>query len=146
MYEVVVTVHILSGMAWIGALIVFLWGSLNVRAERGDEEAIAFGDRLEKATTLITYAPFLVVGTGIAQVLMSNQHDWPHLWIILALVLFVTALGLGGTNDAMFKKAQKKADETGEVPTKAFNLSMRLLWVELAVMVAIVVLMVAKPI
>lgn len=146
MYEAIVTLHILSGMAWVGGLIVFLWGSYSLRAELGDAETIEIGDRLAKATTFLIATPFLVIGTGITQVLMSEQHDWSHLWIIVALVLVLFAFAVGSTNDAMFKKAQKKAEEAGEVPTRAFDVSLRLLWVELAMMVAIVALMVFKPV
>ena len=145
MYEAVVTLHILSGMAWVGGVFVFLLGWQNVRAEKGDAESIAVGNRLEMATKLITATPFLVLGTGIAQVLMSEQHDWSHLWIMAAIALFVAILGAGGTNDAMFRKVQKRAGDPANVPAKAFDLTIRLLWIEFALMVAIVVLMVTKP-
>ena len=146
MYEAVVTVHILSGMAWVGGVLVFLLGWQSIRAERGDAESIAMGDRLEKATKLITATPFLVLGTGIAQVLMSEQHDWSHLWIMLAIGVFVAILAVGGTNDATFKRAQKRAGgDPGKVPVEAFDLSIKLLWIEFALMVVIVILMVTKP-
>lgn len=146
MYEAIVTLHILSGMAWVGGVLVFLLGWHTIRAEKGDAEAIAVGDRLERATKLITATPFLVLGTGITQVLMSEQHDWSHLWIMLAITLFVVIVVVGGANDATFKKAQRRAGEPGKVPAKAFDLSIKLLWVEFGVMVAIVTLMVFKPV
>ena len=146
MYEAIVTLHILSGMAWVGAGIVFLWGSHNIRTERGDAEVLEVRDRLEKATTAITWTPFLAIGTGIAQVLMSEQHDWSHLWVVLAVVLAVLALTLGGVNDAGTKKAQKESEESGEMSAGVLDRSMRLLWVEMAVMAAIVALMVIKPV
>ena len=145
MYEAIVTLHILSGMAWVGGGIVFLWGAHNIRSDSGHAAAIEMWDRLEKATTALTLTPFLVIGTGIAQVLMSEQHDWSHLWIILALVLVVAALGLASVNDARLKKAQRRAEEAGNIPTVAFDRSIRSFWVELLILGAIVTLMVTKP-
>lgn len=145
MYEAVVTVHILSGMAWVGAGIVYLWGSHTIGAQKGEEEALHTRDRLEKATAAISVAPFLVIGTGIAQVFMSEQHEWSHLWIILGLALAVAALSLGAANDAGTKKAQRAQWERGQLASRTLGRSIRLLWIELAVMAAIVALMVTKP-
>ncbi len=53
MYEAIVTIHILSGMAWVGAGFVFWLGARNIARERGEREATEVLDRLDKATMII---------------------------------------------------------------------------------------------
>lgn len=145
MYESVVTLHILSGMAWVGGLIVYSLAAPLVRREAGERQATSTIERMDKATIWLAVTPFLVIGTGVAQVLMSEQHDWSDLWVIGAIGLVVASFAVGGTNDYLWRKSLKEADE-GSTRPGAFDRLVRLLWLETLVLVGVVSLMVFKPI
>lgn len=143
MYEAVVTLHILSGMAWVGGLMVYSIAAPTMRRERGVARATANIERMDKATIWLAITPFLVIGTGITQVLMSDQHDWSDLWIMLAIGLVVTSFAVGGTNDYLWRKSLKKAE--AEVDPSAYDRLVRLAWLETLVLLTVVILMVTKP-
>ena len=101
----------------------------------------------EKTTTLLfTIAPILVLATGIAQVAMSSQHEFSQLWIILAIVLFVVTAIMGGGIGGRWEKQMKEAREDGRSLPSVFDRWLRLGWIEMLVLAAIVALMVYKPV
>lgn len=147
MYEAVVTLHILSGFAWVGGGFTLMLGARNIKRTEGHGAAEQMLDGLETTTKwLFGIAPPLVLLTGIVQVLMSEQYDWSDLWIILALVLFVFTAISGGGVSGRWEKQMKEAREEGRSLPAVFDKWLRLGWVEMVVLVAIVALMVFKPI
>ncbi len=147
MYEALVVVHILSGFAWVGGGFVLILGARNIKAADGQATADQMVGAFEKTTTLLfNVAPPLVLVTGIVQVLMSEQYDWSHLWIILALALFVVVAIMGGGIGGRWEKRMREAREDGRSLPDVFDRWMRLNWTEMVVLAAIIALMVFKPI
>lgn len=147
MYEAIVTVHILSGFAWVGGGFALMLGARNIKKAEGQATADQTVGVFETTTKwLFGIAPPLVLITGIVQVLMSEQHDWSQLWIILAIVLFVFTAISGGGISGRWEKQMKQAREEGRSLPNVFDKWLRLGWVEMLVLVAIVALMVFKPI
>ena len=147
MYEAILTVHILSGFAWIGGGFVLMLGARNIKAADGQKAVDQMVGAFEKTTTLLfVIAPILVLATGIAQVAMSSQHEFSQLWIILALVLFVLVAIMGGGIGGRWEKQMKEAREDGRSLPDVFDRWLRLGWIEMVVLAAIVALMVYKPI
>ncbi len=145
MYEAVLTLHILSGMTWVGGLIVYSIAAPSLRREQGEPKAADIIERMDKATIWLAVTPFVVIGTGITQVLMSEPHDWSDLWVTLAIGLVILSFVVGGTNDYMWRKSLKEVDDEAIMP-RAFDRLVRLLWLETAVLFAVVALMVFKPV
>ncbi len=147
MYEAVLTIHILSGFAWVGGGFGLMLGARNVKRADGQATADQMVGALETTTRwLFGIAPPLVLITGIAQVLMSEQHDWSQLWIILAITLFVFTAISGGGISGRWEKQMKQAREEGRSLPDVFDKWLRLGWVEMTALVAIVALMVFKPV
>ncbi len=147
MYQAIVTIHILSGFAWVGGGFLLLLAARNIKKTEGQQAADDAVGALESTTKwLFGIAPPLVLVTGIVQVLMSVQHDWTHFWIMAALVLFgVTAFMGAGISDR-WEKQMKEAREDGRSLPELFDRWVRLGWIEVVVVVAIVALMVFKPV
>ena len=147
MYEALLVVHILSGFAWVGGGFVLMLGARNIKAAEGQEAVDQMVGAFEKTTTLLfVIAPILVLVTGIAQVAMSDSYDFSQLWIILALVLFVVTGILGGGVGGRWEKQMKEAREDGRSLPAVFDRWLKLGWVEMVILAAIVALMVYKPI
>ena len=101
--------------------------------------------RLERASAALTPAPFLVVGTGIAMVVISGAWAFSQVWVYLSLGLFVIALSLGAMIEDPAEKRIIRAREQGGSAPDALDRFVRFGFVEILVMVGIVFLMVFKP-
>lgn len=147
MYEAIVTIHILSGFAWVGGGFALMLGARNIKAAEGQATADQVVGVFERTTNLLFgIAPPLVLITGIAQVLMSEQHDWSDLWIILASGLFIVSAIMGAGVSGRLEKQLKEAREAGRSLPDVFDRWLRMGWLEMVVLVAIVALMVFKPV
>lgn len=147
MYEAILTIHILSGIAWVGGGFVLILGVRNIKAAEGQAAADHTIGALENTTKwLFGIAPPLVFITGIAQVLMSEQHDWSDLWIMWAVALAVVSAILGAGVAGRWEKQMKGAREAGRSLPDVFDRWMRLNWYEWAILLVIVALMVFKPV
>ncbi len=147
MYEALLVVHILSGFAWVGGGFVLMLGARNIKAADGQEAVDQMVGSFEKTTTLLfNIAPILVLATGVAQVAMRSSYDFSQLWIILAIVLFVATAIMGGAIGGRWEKQMKAAREDGRSLPDLFDRWLRLGWIEIVVLAAIVALMVYKPV
>lgn len=147
MYEAIVIVHILSGFAWVGGGFVLMLGARNIKAADGQANADSMVEAFEKTTALLfAIAPILVLATGIAQVVMKTSYDFSQLWIILAIVLFVATAIMGGAIGGRWEKQMKAAREDGRSLPDLFDRWLRLGWIEMVILAAIIALMVYKPV
>ena len=144
MYEAIVLVHILSGFVWIGGFFLIM----GTRRRKGEGAEVAAGHTLglvERSNTwLFNITPFLVLITGVIQVVMSDAWDFSQLWIILAITLFVVALVIGGGFGERLLKQMRDAE--GQTVPALFKRWAIVSWIDMVVLIAIVALMVYKPI
>jgi hypothetical protein len=146
-YELLLTLHILAMATWFGSsLAITAMGFMSLKT--GPE---AFGTFTLPATKWASRAHpaagVVLLLTGFAMVADAN-YDF-ELWIILAIVGLVVAMGIGGaligkTADGIVKRLEAGSMTTDELTTDARQL---LLYtrIELVIVVLVVVDMVAKP-
>jgi uncharacterized membrane protein len=151
MYNLLVVLHILSAIAWVGGGLTQQLGVIQARKRGGSAEA----DRVFLASAwmekyIYMPAPILVVLTGITMVLTNDSWAFSQIWIYSALALIVVAGVLGGAVGGKLEKkiVELRAEDAvgGPQYAEVLGRAIRNGWVELAVMVAIVFLMVYKPI
>jgi uncharacterized membrane protein len=145
MYEAILVVHIVSGFAWVGGGLSAMVAAGIIKRNEGQATAESTIRLLDKATWPIGFAPPIVLLTGIAQVVMNDSWDFSQLWIILAIVLVVAAFSVGAGFLDPWQKQMEEARQEGRSLPGLFNRFLRLGWLEMAVMIAIVALMVYKP-
>ncbi len=146
-YELLLTLHILAMATWFGSsLAITAMGFMSLKT--GPE---AFGTFTLPATKWASRAHpaagVVLLLTGFAMV-ADADYDF-ELWIILAIVGLVVAMGIGGaligkTADGIVKRLEAGSMTTEELTTDARQL---LLYtrIELVIIVLVVVDMVAKP-
>jgi uncharacterized membrane protein len=140
-YQLFLVVHILAGMAWLGGgLVIQITGLRALRL--GGRPAV---DRVRRDlswadTWLAIPAPLLVVGTGIAMVVVDTGWQFGQTWILIATATVGVYQALALTLGARLYAQQETG--LGDQPTRAL---LRLGNVLLALLTGIVVLMVFKP-
>ena len=140
-YRLLLVVHVLAGMAWLGGgLVIQITG---LRAFRlGGRPAV---DRVRSDlswadTWLAVPAPLVVVGTGLAMVVVNTGWRLAQTWIWTSLAMIAVYQALALTRGAHLYRQQEKG--RGDQPTRSL---FRLGNVLLALLTGIVVLMVFKP-
>ncbi|MGB7861236.1 MAG: DUF2269 family protein [Acidimicrobiia bacterium] len=147
MYELVVVMHILGAIAWIGSGFLLTLGFGRIRSAEGPAAVDQTMVRMESTANLIfVVAPPLVLLTGIGMVLWSDAWAFSQVWIYLALGLFVVTAILGGGVSGKMEKEMKKARESGTDASDVLDRFLKVGWLEMVILAAIVVLMVYKPI
>ena len=145
MYEFLVVVHILSAIAWVGGGLLVMVSLRSIRNSEGHPAAERTLLRLEKASAVLNPAPFLLVATGIAMVVMSNAWAFSQVWVYVSLGLFVLALFLGGGIADGAGKQILRAQEEGSSAPRQLDRLIRVGFLEVVVMIGVVFLMVYKP-
>ena len=140
-------IHIVAGAAWFGAGTTTVMLSSRAR-QRG--ELFSFVQQMEwVGPKLGPPVSIGVVGTGIWMVARSGEFDFSDAWVIGALVGFVVLLAIGvGYHARQYKKINAAASEHGEGSSVVADLitgSFRAAQIEVAVLLVIFWLMVAKP-
>jgi uncharacterized membrane protein len=147
LYEVLLFIHILAAMVWVGGSIMLF--IVTGRVDRtGDAQFRArFMTTAAVVGPVIGASSFVVLGAGIWMVLERDAIELSQTWIWLALILFgVTAIG----GLAYFGPASKRivaALEAGQMEeadrrARTFSLASRL---DTLLLLVIVGLMVFKP-
>ncbi len=151
MYTTLLFVHILAGIAWIGTGFALVMSVRNVLAKDGQTAADLLIERSDWATKWVFIpAPLLVLATGLTMVFLNQGVRFTHIWVAVALVLFLTTMGLNGAYGSKLEKRMVAAREAGQVDTPEYRgLIDRYIGVahwDLLIVVAIVAMMVFKPI
>ena len=147
MYELLVVIHILSAMVWIGGALVMLVTFRNIKRSEGQAVSDRTLGRVERASDLIFLpTPILVIATGLTMVIVSDAWAFSQLWVYLAIGLFVIVLILGAGFGDRMERQMKQAREEGRSLPGVFDRFLRLGFIEMGVVVVIVFLMVYKPI
>jgi len=147
MYELLVTLHILSAMVWIGGGFVMMGSFRNLKRAEGQAAADQTLGYLEPAMYwFFLPAPFLVVATGIAMVFLNDAWAFSQVWISLAIGLFLVALIMGAGFGDRMEKQMRQAREEGRSLPDVFDRYLRLGFTEMGVVLVVILLMVYKPV
>jgi uncharacterized membrane protein len=149
-YRLLLLVHILAGMAWVGGAIVIQVTLLAARRSQPPEGV----DRVMRSfawadTWLALGAPLVVVISGVAMVLINGAWSFEQAWILGSIGLVVAYEVIAMTIGARLYRQVEDARTQGRLETATHAGTMRA-WgrlgsVLLAMLVAIVGLMVLKP-
>jgi uncharacterized membrane protein len=149
-YRLLLLVHILAGMAWVGGAIVMQATLFAARRSQPPEDV----DRVMRSfawadTWLALGAPLLVVITGVAMVLINGAWGFEQAWILASIGLVVAYEVSAMTVGARLYRQAEEARTQGRLQTAGHAGTMRA-WgrlgaVLLAMLLAVVVLMVLKP-
>jgi uncharacterized membrane protein len=149
MYELLVLVHILAAIAWVGGGFtqqLAISQAAKVGSASADRQLVSM-EWMEKY--IYMPAPLLVLATGITMVIVSDAWGFSQSWVYSALILIVISGVLGGAVGGRLEKRLIALREEGSVETPGYAevlaRATRTGWLELVVLVAIVALMVYKP-
>ena len=147
MYELLVIVHILSAMVWIGGAIVLMLSFRGLKKAQGQAAVDETMGRLEPVMNRIFLpAPILVVATGITMVIVDDAWAFAQTWVFLAIGLFVVVLVMGGGFGDRMERQMRDARAEGKSLPDVFDRYLRLGFIEMGFILVIVLLMVYKPI
>ena len=128
-YNIVKVLHILCAIIGFGSVFLASFYYQQARARRGSE-GVAIIEAYRLVGKIATYFMVAVLLLGVALVLMSDDAiNFGDTWILLSLVVFVIALGIGGAVvDPMEKRAldlQQEIVVAGEAgaPTQVAELA-----------------------
>lgn len=144
-YDLLVFIHILSAMVWVGG--GFVLAAVERRAHKtgGQTGLVRTMTELEWLDNWIfTPAPLLVIATGVTMVVVSDAWAFSQPWIYLALALIVIEFVTGYRDLERLKTTREGGVETPEF-ARAVRAYMRFAPLAIAMLGAVVVLMVFKP-
>ncbi len=148
MYEILLFVHVLSAILWIGGVAALLWTVRDARAREGAAGADPTLERVERLLMVYIAGPLLVVVSGIAMVIVSDAWSFSQPWVYLALGLFVVGAAVFSTASGAETQI-KAARAAGTVASAEYaGLQSRFLnrsGLATAILAAVVILMVFKP-
>ncbi len=149
LFEVLLFVHLLAAMIWIGGALVGALIGVFIRRQ-GDAEAmskfcIAFAS---VAGPAFGGSSLLVVGTGIWMVAESSI-EFSALWVSLSLAGWLVSMVMGATvvGGTWFKvgKLLQEPGATLDAIAPTIDKAVRLTWIDLAIRIGVVLLMVWQP-
>jgi uncharacterized membrane protein len=150
MYKLLVFVHILAGVVWLGGGIYAQLFSQRFLSLKSDEAVESYMGVTERVNGVVfSIAPPVALLAGIGLVVWGESWNFAQVWVYLALGLAVVAAAIGGGLESSAAKSAKSALEdegaSGSRFTAAVDRLHRLGWVDVTVVVAILVLMIFKP-
>ena len=148
MYELLVLIHVLSAVVWIGGVIALF---VMIQYTRRNEGAVAADTVLARVERLLMFylaGPIVVLASGITLVAVSDAWSFSQPWIYLAIAVFIIGGAVYGTSGGA-ERGIKAAREAGRVATDEYatlqGRYMRSAWLGTAILAAIEILMVFKP-
>jgi hypothetical protein len=110
MDETILTIHILSAAAWIGASMFFAFAGPRFAKAGGPPAITWIGIVIEAIRKFLVPAALLTAISGMALVETQDQWEWSDGFISIGLAVFVVVLGIGtGFNLPNLKKVQTAA-------------------------------------
>jgi len=149
-YRWLVLVHVLAAMAWVGGAIALEATLFAARRSQGPDGVDRVMQSLRWADTwLAVPAPLLVLGSGVALVLVSGAWGFTQAWILgsigLVVAYEVVAVTIGARLYRRIDDARRAGTLVGDGHAATMRAWSRLGVLLLAILVAIVGLMVFKP-
>lgn len=113
MYELVVFIHILSSMVWVGGGLFAQFTVAHLRKNGGEHAVADYLVGLEWADNRVFgLSSGLVFLTGITMVFLSEAWAFSQLWVIVALTLFLVDGALQGIFGGRALKELREAFNT----------------------------------
>lgn len=148
-YEFLVTVHVLAAITWVGSDLHAQF--LAVRAQkRGPKETADFAlDAADWGNRALVASSLLLILTGVLGVI-EGPWEFSQAWISIGMAVWIVGFVLGaGFFGPTLKRISGYVEEDGGVMTERSEV----LWtriilltrIQLALLVIVVVVMVAKP-
>jgi len=149
LYRLLLLIHILAGVAWVGVGLVIQVTAYRTFRTEGPEAADGMMARFAWADDWVAIpAPLLVVGSGIGMVGMSGGWGFSQTWIWLSLAVVVAyetlALTVGARVYADVEEG-RLAPESQPRRDEALGRLLRLGTLLVTLLVGILILMVYKP-
>jgi uncharacterized membrane protein len=145
MYDVVLLIHILSAMVWVGGGFLVLTTTRHVGKVGGLEGAHRIVRDLEWADTWIfTPAPLMVIATGVTMVIMSDAWSFTQPWGYVPIALILVEFIVGDRDVKRMRAAHARGADDPEFG-EALAGYLRIGFVALGLFAVIVFLMVFKP-
>ena len=148
MYELLVFVHILSAVVWVGGG-VFVQVQARQTFRNGDQAAIGkYIDSLEEVSKVIfNVAPPLTLLAGIGLVVWSPAWGFSQFWVYGALALVALSIVFGAVLSGKAMGTIRDAAGSGDGRSLAAGISnlARFSAIDILVLLAILALMVFKP-
>lgn len=119
MDETILTIHILSAAAWIGASMFFAFAGPRFAKAGGPPAITWIGIVIEAVRKFLVPAALLTAISGMVLVATQDQWQWSDGFVSIGLAVFVVVLGIGtGFNLPNLKKIQRYAAD-GDFPAVA---------------------------
>ena len=146
-YEVMLFVHIVGAMVWIGGSIMLGFVSAKVQGTGDAQFRARFATAAGVVGPVIGVSALLLLAAGIGMVLQSDAITLSELWVWLGLALFGVSAVVGAAYFGPASNRIVKALEAGQIEeadrrSRTFNMVSRL---DTLLLLVIVGLMVFKP-
>lgn len=113
MYELIVFIHILSAMVWVGGGLFAQFTIAHLRSNGGDSAVAEYLIGLEWAENRVFgLSSGLVFLTGLTMVILSEAWAFSQLWVIVALALFIVDSAIQGIMGGRALKDLRAAAES----------------------------------
>ncbi len=150
LFEILLVVHILAAMIWIGgALVGMLIGMFIAKGDDANAMSKFCTAFASIAGPAFGGSSLVVVGTGIWMV-ADSAIEFSALWVSLSFAGWLVSMLMGATIVGMsWTKVGKVLREPGatiEGTRPLISRAVRLTWIDLIIRVAVVALMVTRPV
>ena len=148
-YELIVFLHVLSAIAWVGGGMIMQMLSLGAKRAEDPAAQMHYGRQAEEMSRrYFMPASFAVLGFGIWATIIG-PWSFGDLWITLGLVGYALSalIGMAGLGP-LAKRAQKLTEERGPMDPVVLHTRRRmerLTRLDLVILVAVIFDMVVKP-
>lgn len=151
MYRILLLIHVLAGMAWVGGGFVIQVTSQRALKTAGVPAAGRVIESFRWADTWLAIGvPILVVATGVTMVAISGAWTFAQTWVWVSIALVVGYEAIAGTVGGRLYRAveatMRESDSTSNgAQTRLYGRYMQFGMALLLVLIVLVVLMVYKP-
>jgi hypothetical protein len=146
LHNVLLVIHVLSVIVWLGAGVGATFIGSRLTAE-GGEVAIKWL-RLGETMGPRLYGPAsgLTLLSGVGLVLTTDAYSFGSLFVIVGMTVWIVVAVGNGAFASRHEKRLLKATEEGDEPTRAATMSVlnRFVAVEYALLVAVVIAMIYR--
>lgn len=146
MYELLVFIHILGGLTWFGGGLFYQLHMNRLRASNGQTAVVdQFDSFAWSEKWLFLPAPLLVIATAITMVLVNDAWSFSQPWIYVSLALWVVEAIMGGAVGGRLMGRINETRERGGDVASLVDRYLSLAWIDVAILVFLLALMVFKP-
>lgn len=150
MYDVLLFVHILGGMIWVGGGIVFAALVRQLASRETHEAADRLIDQAKYIyNTVFAPAVILLLVTGVTMVIIQDAWEFSQTWVWVALLLFAIAFVegavIGDRIEKQLLELRRAGEQTSIVAVELFNRWMRSTNISILTWLGILAMMVFKP-